>query len=72
MRRVRIKLDFAALLAHLSQQEKRQVGLEEALTWLEDAGFKREGDDRFIVAEKDLGQLDPSEVLEAEPLDDDS
>ena len=69
MRRIRIKLDFAALLAHLSLQEKRQVSLEEALAWLSDAGFERQGDDRFIVAENDLGQLDPSEVLEAEPFD---
>jgi len=69
MRRIRIKLDFAALLAHLSLQEKRQVSLEEALAWLSDAGFERQGDDRFIVAENDLGQLDPSEVLEAEPID---
>jgi hypothetical protein len=41
---------------------------QEVLQWLVDAGFTRDGD-YWIVTEADLGQVEPSEVLEIEPLD---
>ena len=67
--RVRVKLDLPVLISHLSREEGRDVPAAEVLQWLEDAGFSRDGD-YWFVSEADLGQVDPTEVLEAEPLDD--
>ncbi len=66
--RVRIKLDLPLLIAHLSREDGRSVTEPEVLQWLVDAGFTRDGE-HWIVTEADLGQVEPSEVLEIEPLD---
>ncbi|WP_428937814.1 hypothetical protein [Fontivita pretiosa] len=62
--RVRVKIDLARLKAHLSREEGRPLGDEQVLQWLHDAGFISSGEGYWIVAESDLGHLDPSEVLE--------
>ena len=69
-RRLRVKLDLAALSAHLAREEGKNVSREETIAWLKDAGFAQLDDGRWAVSEKDLGQVDPSEVLEIESLDD--
>ena len=66
--RVRIKLDLPLLIAHLSREEGRDMAAAEVLQWLQDAGFSPDGD-YWTVTEADLGQVEPSEVLEVEPLD---
>jgi hypothetical protein len=52
---------------NLSREEKRPVTLDEARRLLIDAGFRPNGD-QWIVAEQELGLLDPSEVLELVPI----
>jgi hypothetical protein len=66
--RVRIKLNIPLLVEHLSREERRAVPESEVLQWLADARFVQDGD-YWIVTEADLGQVEPSEVLEIEPLD---
>jgi hypothetical protein len=66
--KVRIKLSLPLLVEHLSREERRPVPESEVLQWLVDARFTRDGD-YWIVSEADLGQVEPSEVLEIEPLD---
>ena len=64
--RVAVDIDLARLAAHLSSEEQRPVSTDECRRWLLDAGFERHGD-RWVVEERDLGQLDPSEVRSIEP-----
>ena len=66
-KRVRIKVNLPALLVDLSREEGRAITAEEALHWLHEAGFSRDGA-YWTVTEADLGHLDPSEVLEIEPV----
>jgi hypothetical protein len=68
-RRVRVKINMTALVRHLSREEKREVPEDDVVRWLKAAGFTAAGD-VWIVAEADLGHLDPSEVVAIEPLDD--
>ena len=67
-RRLRVQLNLPLLIANLSRDEGREMREEEVLQWLSDAGFSRQDHSYWIVAESDLGQVDPSEVLEAQPL----
>lgn len=66
-KRVRIKLDIPAVVSHLSREEGRTLSTEEVLKWLSDAGFVRDGT-YWTVDESDLGQVEPSEVLEIESV----
>ena len=70
-RRLRVKLNIPELIAHLTREEKRPVREDDVIQWLKDAGFTAAGD-AWIVAEADLGHLDPSEVISVEPLPDDA
>ena len=65
---VRIKPNLPAIIAHLSKEEGRRVGQDEAIRWLKEAGFKPSGS-YWVVSEADLGHLQPSEVLEIESVD---
>lgn len=65
---VRIKINFPALVAHLSREEGRALPTEDVVRWLHDAGFTRD-DPYWTVDEADLGHLEPNEVLEIAPLD---
>ena len=68
-KRIRVRIDTDKLLDHMSKEQGRQLAIAEVLTWLADAGFDRIDETHWIVHEKDLGQLDPAEVLEAEIID---
>jgi hypothetical protein len=68
-RRLRVKVNMSALTKHLSREEGRAVPEAEVIQWLTDANFTLAGD-AWIVAEPDLGHLDPSEVTWIEPLSD--
>lgn len=58
-----VKLNIPLLRANLSKEDARDTSEAEVLLWLQAAGFIRDGE-WWIVDEKDLGQVDPSEVLE--------
>ncbi len=68
MAKVRVKIDLLLLQQHLSEADKCPTTEVEVRQFLADSGFTPLGDS-WVVEEKDLGQLDPSEVLEAEALD---
>lgn len=67
MGKVRVQIDLLLLREHLSAADKRPISDEAVRRFLIDSGFTPDGD-YWIAEEKDLGQLDPSEVLAAEPL----
>lgn len=69
-RRLRVKLNLPLLAANLSKEDARTVTEAEVSQWLRDAGFAQSGE-WWFVAEPDLGQIDPSEVLaiEEDPQD---
>jgi hypothetical protein len=66
--RLRVKLNLAAIVDHLSREEGRALSQADVLAWLSDAGFTRGDDDWWIVREADLGQVEPTEVTQIEPL----
>ena len=72
LRRIRIKIDLAKLLDHLAREERRTVSPDEAARWLREAGFAHSKGDYWTVVERDLGQLEPSEVLEVYPVEEDA
>jgi hypothetical protein len=70
--RFRVRLNIAAICQHLSREEGRSISQDEVVIWLQEAGFTRHPEasrDEWIVSEPDLGQVDPSEVLAIEPLE---
>ncbi|HEY7091389.1 MAG TPA: hypothetical protein VH518_25050 [Tepidisphaeraceae bacterium] len=67
-RRIRVKINVPVLISHLAREEGKAVTQDQALKWLVDAGFARDGE-YWEVREADLGQLDPSEVLDVKPVD---
>ena len=64
-RTVLVNIDIDMLRANLARADQRDVPPEEVLRFLADAGFSKT-DKGWIVTEENLGQLDPSEVLSAE------
>ena len=67
----RIRIDLAHLRSHLSREDNRDVSPGEVHQFLLDSGFKPDGE-WWIVKEKALGALDPSEVKEATVLGEES
>jgi hypothetical protein len=65
MRIFRLHIDHHRLRENLSREEGRMITEQEISHWLFDAGFRAVGS-AWIVHESDLGQLDPSEVLDAD------
>lgn len=65
-----VRIDLGALTAHLEREDRRTYSPDDVLKWLADAGFDAAGPGQWKVDEAHLGQLDPSEVLHAEPLPD--
>ena len=63
-----IRIDIASLRTNMSKEEGRPLSDDEIRQWLVDAGFTPSGD-RWQVAERDLGQLDPAEVKSVEDAD---
>jgi hypothetical protein len=68
-RRLRVKLNVPLLAENLSKEDSQVTSESEVREWLQDAGFTPHGD-WWLVTEADLGQVDPSEVLEIAPEDD--
>ena len=66
---LKIQLDFARLRKNLSREESRPLTDDEVHRWLLDAGLTPKGD-WWVVRERDLGQVDPSEVLAVEDVED--
>ena len=64
----RVRITRELVLANLSREDGRPWSDAELEQWLLDAGFRRV-DDQWVVAEENLGHLDPSEVIAAEPLE---
>jgi hypothetical protein len=60
-----ICIDIAGLGTNMSKEEGRQLSDDEIRQWLVEAGFAPSGD-RWLVEERDLGQLDPAEVKSVE------
>jgi hypothetical protein len=67
----RVKINVALVQSHLSRDDRRDVSETEVLQFLRDSGFVPQGN-WWIVKEAALGALDPSEVTEAEIMDDPS
>jgi hypothetical protein len=63
-----VSINWKALQTHLAKEHGHALSTEDIHAWLRDAGFVQTGD-RWLVKEKDLGALDPSEVLEADEVD---
>ena len=62
-----IRINLRLLRENLSREDGHPVSEQEVTRWLNDAGFKAV-DSGWTVAEADLGQLDPSEVVSAEVI----
>ena len=66
---IRIGLKREILRDHLSREYRCAVTDSQLDTWLHDSGFKHWAGDEWLVQERDLGQLDPSEVATVEEVD---
>ena len=64
----RIRIDLAALQAHLSAEDKCEHTAQDVRQLLLDSGFVPTAAGWWIVHEAKLGVVEPSEVLEAEVL----
>lgn len=65
---MRVKLDLPLLRIHLAAEDQQMISEEAIRQFLIDSHFSPHNE-WWIVEEKDLGQLDPSEVVEVERLD---
>ena len=64
----RVKIDLPALQAHLADEDRSEVSEADAIRFLVDSGFVRDGD-WWIVREGALGALEPIEVSDIELVD---
>lgn len=70
-KRLAVQLDLERIRANLSNEDGCEFTPAEVKRWLGDAGFRLAGA-VWIVREKDLGQLDPSEVISVEDYDEEA
>jgi hypothetical protein len=59
---IRVGLKRELLRRHLARENGSSPTDNEIDQWLRDAGFEHRGKDQWLVRERDLGHLDPSEV----------
>ena len=59
-----LKLNLDRLRQQLSREEGRPISMDELHHWLRDAGFRQTANG-WEIEERHLGQLLPSEVLDA-------
>jgi hypothetical protein len=72
MARFLVSIDLDRVRQSMSAADRRDVSIEEVRTFLLDSGFVRAYDaERWVVAERDLGAVDSSEVASIEPAPDD-
>lgn len=64
----RVKINLALVRTHMSRDDGRDVSETEVRQFLRDSGFVPRGE-WWIVKEAALGAVDPSEVTEAEIVD---
>jgi len=64
----RVKLNLPLLTGNLAREDARDISHDEVIRWAQEAGFTRCGDS-WLVAEANLGHLDPSEVLAIDVID---
>lgn len=69
MRKLRIRINWRRLQEKMSQEEGRPLDDHHVRQWLLDGGFEPQPDGSWIVAEPDLGQLEPAEVESADEVD---
>lgn len=67
-RTVLVNIDVEKLRGNLARTDQRNVSADEVRQFLTDAGFQQT-DRGWLVSEENLGQLDPSEVLSAEVVE---
>ena len=66
--RLRIRIDLDLLRSNLSREDRQPKSEQEVRQFLIDSGFQPDGE-FWMVEEENLGQLDPSEVSEVQPID---
>ena len=59
---IRVGLNRELLRRHLARENGSSPTDGEIDVWLREAGFERRGKDQWLVRERDLGHLEPSEV----------
>jgi hypothetical protein len=64
----RVKVDMDRLRSHLAPETRQRVDERSLRRWLRQSGFVQRGD-WWVVQEAGLGQLAPSEVAEAQPIE---
>lgn len=64
----RVKVDMDRLRSHLTPETRQRVDERLLRRWLRQSGFVQRGD-WWVVQESGLGQLAPSEVAQAEPIE---
>src|SRR5690242_20694181 len=65
----RVKVDMTRLRSHLTPEGRVRTDDRALRRWLVKSGFEPQQGDWWVVREAALGQLAPSEVSEAEPVD---
>jgi len=61
-RRFIVQINVERVRQALSVADGAAWTAEQVVAWLSDAGFSRVDDTTWLVAEPDLGQLEPAEV----------
>jgi hypothetical protein len=64
----RVEIDLSLLRSHLSREDGCDVSVVEVRQFLLDSGFERQGVG-WVVRERQLGAVNPSEVTMAEVVD---
>jgi hypothetical protein len=63
-----VQINLALLREHLAAEDDQDFTEHDVRRWLGDAGFTPKGD-RWVVGERDLGQLQPAEIISAQIID---
>jgi len=63
-----VTLNLPKIRMQLSTADGVAYSDHDVRKWLQDAGFKPQGE-KWIVSDADLGHVDPSEVVDISPLD---
>jgi hypothetical protein len=64
MRKIQVRIDLQSLQSGLSREDATSYTASDIRKWLQDAGFTDAGEGWWVVDERHLGQLNPTDVLE--------